>query len=244
MNTKFLGAPVALAALAGGLMLAEPRPAHACDSTPFMGSICFTAVDFCPDGYTQVAGQQMATQQYQAVAALLGYRYGGDNRTYFLLPNLQSRTPVGVNTSLPTLRSVALAQYRGQEAIPFQAITVHDHVASFAGTGAKAPTYKVTLNASVPTDPNTNTFTLGNPANLAASPTGGSGAQMWSASLENQVPIGGVVPTVSGSLGGITGGTVTVTPSSDNNYVNTIPPELGILACIAVNTGMWPQKPE
>lgn len=242
MNTKFLGAPVALAALAGGLMLAEPRPAHACDYDPLLGGICFTALDYCPSGYKQVAGQKLSVSMSQNIFALIGFTYGGDNTSSFNLPNLQARTPVGVNTSLSTLRTVALAQSRGQEALPYQSVTVHDHTATFAGTGAKAPTYKVTLNASVPTDPNTNTFTLGNPANLAASPAGGTGAQMWSASLENQVPIGGVVPTVSGSLGGITGGTVTVASNGSTSNVNTVPPELGVTACIATDTGTWPQK--
>lgn len=45
-------------------------------------------------GLTNCFGQQYSINQYQSLFSLLGTMYGGDGRTYFLLPNLKGKSPI------------------------------------------------------------------------------------------------------------------------------------------------------
>lgn len=54
---------------------------------------------FAPKGFAQCNGQLLSIAQNQALFSLLGTVYGGDGRTTFGLPNMQSRTPVGFGQS-------------------------------------------------------------------------------------------------------------------------------------------------
>ena len=51
--------------------------AFACSGMdPYIGSVCMTAVRYCPDGYLDANGQTLQVSQYQALYALIGITYG------------------------------------------------------------------------------------------------------------------------------------------------------------------------
>lgn len=56
----------------------------------YMGEIRLFAFDFVPRGWLRCDGQLLSVQQYTALLSLLTNRYGGDYRTTFGLPNLES----------------------------------------------------------------------------------------------------------------------------------------------------------
>lgn len=61
---------------------------------PFLGEIRIFGFNFAPFGWAMCNGQLMAISQNTALFSLLGTFYGGDGRTTFALPNLQSRVPI------------------------------------------------------------------------------------------------------------------------------------------------------
>jgi microcystin-dependent protein len=62
---------------------------------PFLGQISTFAFDFPPIKWQQCKGQIMAINQYTALFALLGTRYGGNGTTNFALPNMQGNVAIG-----------------------------------------------------------------------------------------------------------------------------------------------------
>ncbi len=65
-------------------------------ATPFVGEIKIVTFGFPPKGWAFCNGQLLSIAQNQALFSLLGTTYGGDGRTNFALPNLQSRMPIHV----------------------------------------------------------------------------------------------------------------------------------------------------
>jgi microcystin-dependent protein len=55
-----------------------------------IGTIKLFAGNFVPQGYLECNGQSIPITQNEALYSLLGITYGGDNRTQFSLPKLQS----------------------------------------------------------------------------------------------------------------------------------------------------------
>ena len=60
----------------------------------FIGQIIMCAFNYAPHGYMPCDGRVLQTQEYAALFALLGTRYGGDGRANFVLPDLKGRIPV------------------------------------------------------------------------------------------------------------------------------------------------------
>lgn len=61
----------------------------------FIGFIYPSGINFTARGFALCYGQHMLISQHQPLFALLGIIYGGDGRTYFALPDLRGRTPIG-----------------------------------------------------------------------------------------------------------------------------------------------------
>ena len=65
-------------------------------SDPFIGEIRPFAFDFAPIDWAFCSGQQVPYQQYIALYSILGATFGPtDGKSYFTLPNLAGRTPMG-----------------------------------------------------------------------------------------------------------------------------------------------------
>lgn len=70
-------------------------------SDPFLAEIRMFGFNFAPTGWAQCNGQLMPLSQNTALFALLGTIYGGDGKSTFALPNLQSSVPIHVGYNQP-----------------------------------------------------------------------------------------------------------------------------------------------
>lgn len=61
---------------------------------PFLGEIRIFSFSFAPVGWAFCDGQLLPISQNTALFSLLGINFGGDGRSTFGLPNLQSRVPI------------------------------------------------------------------------------------------------------------------------------------------------------
>ncbi|WP_052711510.1 phage tail protein, partial [Elstera litoralis] len=117
-------------------------------------------------------GQRMVLQQYQALYALLGSRFGGDNQTYFNLPNLNGRIPVDAGISSTTGTQYVFAQTVGQETVTLTYNQAPSHNHTFTAKVSSATTTGMTSVAGATgTAPNlTGTSLLSRAMTSAAKP--------------------------------------------------------------------------
>ena len=110
-------------------------------SAPFMGQITTVGFNWAPLNYAMCDGQVVAIGSKAALYSLIGNYYGGDGRSTFAYPNLQSRTPVGQGLlyySQDYQFSYPLGQFGGREDVTLTAsqMAPHTHeVACYAGNG-------------------------------------------------------------------------------------------------------------
>lgn len=120
-------------------------------SEPFLGEIRIFSFNFAPRGWAFCNGQIMSIAQNTALFSLLGTTYGGDGRTTFALPNLQSRVPLHFGHGAG-LSSYSLGEQGGQETVTLATgqMPSHSHQAmgSTAGGSADSPAGAVMAQAS------------------------------------------------------------------------------------------------
>lgn len=258
----------ATVALMGGQALLAATPAMACATEPYIGTVCSTAADYCPYGYFRADGKTLVVNQYQPLFAVIGFRYGGDNRDNFALPDLQGRSIAGVGPIPGTAAKLALAQKIGAGQVMLNSAQIampsHTHVATFTPT--KGP-----FSTTIPATPNTLAVTsslamklapgvTAPPANtdgyyLGMGGTGQTQAPIYVAgtSTANTVNLGGLAVALTGTAGIpatpvtfdiVTGGSVVNQPASTvaTQAVQTLSPVLGLTTCIAV-LGIYPVRP-
>jgi microcystin-dependent protein len=111
-------------------------------SEPFVGEIRMFGFGFAPQGWALCNGQLLPISQNTALFSLLGTTYGGDGRTTFALPNMQSRVPVGQGQG-PGLSSYAEGQAGGAETVTLAAAQMPGHThpvkASSSAAGSDQP---------------------------------------------------------------------------------------------------------
>ncbi|WP_042447015.1 phage tail protein [Azospirillum sp. B510] len=123
----------------GGL----PSTASACNSEPYIGSICTFAFDWCPREYILADGRTLNIREYQALFALIGFRYGGDNATVFAIPDLRGRAVYGTGKSPVLPNTIGIGQQFGVQQVTLNYTQVpippHTHPASFSPTYGGSP---------------------------------------------------------------------------------------------------------
>lgn len=93
----------------------QPSSAAECTTDGYMGSVCWTAVRYCPENYLPADGRTLPVNGNDALYALIGTTYGG-SAVQFNLPDLRGRTIAGTGTSQDVnVNPVALAQMHGAE---------------------------------------------------------------------------------------------------------------------------------
>ncbi|HJW03588.1 MAG TPA: tail fiber protein [Azospira sp.] len=97
-------------------------------SDPFYGEIRPFAFNFAPVNWAICSGQSMSIPQNQVLYTVIGTRYGGDGQTYFKLPNLQGRVPMGNGTG-PGLSPRTLGEVTGSmsESLLQSQLPPHSH---------------------------------------------------------------------------------------------------------------------
>lgn len=104
---------------------------------PFLASIEAMAFNFPPKYWAVCDGSQMPISQNSAVYALLGTSYGGDGRSYFNLPDMRGRTPMGQGIG-PGLSPRYMGDKFGTETATLMVANMppHEHLVSLGGTAS------------------------------------------------------------------------------------------------------------
>jgi microcystin-dependent protein len=113
---------------------------------PMLGMIILWSSPRIPLGWLPCDGRQLTIQQYAALYAVIGIYFGGDGNTYFNLPDLRSRIPVGVGQGT-NLSNYTLGQQGGTEtvALNLAQLAAHNHIATASPSGLSG---QVTLAAT------------------------------------------------------------------------------------------------
>jgi microcystin-dependent protein len=168
----------------GGRMRRAGEGGAAGMAEPFLGEIRVFGFSWAPQDWALCNGALMPVGQYQALFSLLGIAYGGDGRNNFGLPDLQGRTPIGVNAASGR-PPYALGEKGGMENVVLTADTIpaHNHAiqgAANAAASLSAPSpagnFPATVHLPDSTIPPTGHQLYGSPTNLTPLNPGSLGA--------------------------------------------------------------------
>ncbi|MGU9868740.1 MULTISPECIES: phage tail protein [Kluyvera] len=265
-NTSSLFVKSALAA-SFAFVIFHAENAAACtevDST-YIGSICYTAANFCPIGYLPADGRSVNINVNQALYSLLGSNYGPATATAFYLPDLRGRSAIGTGQG-PGLSTIILGQKPGAETatLTVSNLAPHNHpVTTVQPTNNNVTIPEITGNQSITASLPLATTT---PASGGAAPTVGAN---YLSAISATVPVGLAAqnatfkgPYVQGkpASGSTLPADVSVTgtptiPSFSFKVPETQigvtgggqafsvrDPAIGLTACIAAN-GLYPSRP-
>ncbi len=208
----------------GLLMCSLSTPALACgESDVYLGSVCFSVTEFCPNGYLDANGQALSINNYPALYALLGTTYGGSG-TMFNLPDLRGRVPVGQGTG-PGLSTAVQGQQRGAESVMLSVMNLPPHTHTAIFTPGSSSAFSLNATASPATSPTPTT--ANNQLGASTAPP----VKIYAPAGGTQVPLAGV-----GAVA------VTVQPAGTGTLpVPVITPQSVLRACIAVQ-GLYPTQ--
>ncbi len=238
----FLGGVAATASI---LYFAQAvdNSAQACSSAPYLGSVCYFAGNYCPQGFVIANGAILPVSGNEALFSLYSSTYGGDGRTNFAVPDLRGRAAIG-DGSGPGLTPRVLGQVVGLEAVTLNSSTMpgHSHTATFTGTPTAV---SVGVTQPVNTAPGTSAVpATATPYLGAASGSPSAAKKLWAATAGTApVAVGGVDVTVS-ALPALSGG-ASVTNTAYGS-LNPLPvpiygPQMAVMPCIATE-GLYPSR--
>src|SRR5689334_1228663 len=97
-------------------------------SDPFLAEIRIFAGNFAPTGWALCDGQLMAISQNTALFSIINTFYGGDGKSNFALPNLQSSAPLGQGDG-PGLTPRVIGEIGGEAYVTLlnSEMPVHNH---------------------------------------------------------------------------------------------------------------------
>jgi microcystin-dependent protein len=93
---------------------------------PFVAEIRIFAFSFPPRGWAFCDGQLMSISQNTALFSLLGTTYGGDGKSTFGLPDMQTNVPMNFGQG-PGLSNYFLGQMGGSQYVTLQQSEVPSH---------------------------------------------------------------------------------------------------------------------
>lgn len=150
----------------------------------FIAQIIMFGGNFAPRNWAFCQGQILSIAQNTALFSLLGTTYGGNGQTTFALPNLMSRTSIGVGTG-PGLSNIFLGENLGAEnlTLTINNLPVHNHLT----------TANIKVSSGNPTtdDPSGSLLTAGNDDEYAS--VGSANGNMGGTSM-NLLNAGGNQP--------------------------------------------------
>ncbi|APC16617.1 phage tail protein [Pseudomonas frederiksbergensis] len=203
----------------------------------FTGTIQSFAFDYPPSGWALCNGQTLQVNQFQALFALLGTKYGGNGSTNFMLPDLQGRLPLCQGSGLNLTPRVIGTSHGGEKTtVAVSNLPVHQPTATATATNALTATTTVNLAGVATTAANapsaTNSF-------IGASPASGpTSADIYTNAIgSTPVPMQGV----STAVGGTVNVAVAVAPIGGGVPVDTMNPFLVLNFSICLN-GLYPTR--
>lgn len=208
-------------ALALATFAMTPGTASACNTEPFLGTVCAFGFNFCPRGYRPADGSLLPISQNTALFSLLGTTYGGNGTTTFGLPDLRGRALVGAGQG-PGLSPISLGEMAGTEQVTLTVNQLPPH--------SHSATTDVTVTATA--------RALGSAGNTD-NPNGNSLAMVSRQNLYSNA-----APTVNMSANAIAttaNATTTIAPTGGGQSIENRSPYLGITYCVAVE-GIFPSR--
>jgi microcystin-dependent protein len=210
----------------------------------YLGTIQSVGFQFAPRGFAVAQGQLLAISEFNALFALIGTFFGGDGRTSFGVPDLRGRTPIGMGTG-PGLPSYSIGEMDGipEKTLSILELPTHSHDATFSPTSSPGGSaLNVELYATT-TEGNSATPSVGAYLAQAKPPSGGKDQPEMiytsAPSSGSLVQLGGV--TVTGSGGGITGGTVTNDTAGGSLPFSMYQPSLAVNFILCIE-GLFPSR--
>ncbi|WP_417834584.1 phage tail protein [Thalassospira xiamenensis] len=105
--------------------------ASECTLDGYIGSVCWTAVRYCPENHLPADGRILPVNGNEQLYALIGTTFGG-SAVQFNLPDLRGRTIAGTgNSPDANVNPVALGQMHGAEAATVTAANLPPHTHSW-----------------------------------------------------------------------------------------------------------------
>ncbi|WP_073955657.1 phage tail protein [Thalassospira sp. TSL5-1] len=208
----------------------RPDPARACNENGYIGSICWTTINFCPDGYLPADGRRLPLPGNAALFSVVRFTYSpGSSNEYFYLPDMRGYEPISFGTG-PGLSPVFLGSAIGsldQTYVSPLALPEHDHGVTITVTS--------NIDVKVQSGPGTERTPAGN---VLAAPQS-SGTLLYADTANGEMVSGVVTANIAGA-------TVqsSQTPQKPNvpQTISVVGPQLGMRACINVN-GVYPPIP-
>jgi len=200
--------------------------AQACSDDAYLGSVCVTSGSFCPRNFSPAAGQILTTASNPALYSLLGNMYGGSPQTTFALPDLRSRTPVGIGGSL----GITQGQYYGQETVTLTVgqLAMHTHYGTFTPDTSGGFNVKASQNPAQKEIP-ANGDMLATPPVNGYIANGQQGSVVMLGGTEGNSTTGNVVEIAN-------------TGSTSPVPISVIDPQTSAQYCIKT-TGLYPPRP-
>lgn len=197
----------------------------------YLGEIRAFAGNFIPQYWALCNGNQMQISTNNALYSIIGTFYGGDGRTYFNLPNLQGRVPIGIGNG-PEFTGVALGSAYGakQAVLTITNMPTHNHTAiltntTITGTASGNITPKCCGDGGDKNTPTSNAIAAFNNGFVSPSDAG-----------DSMAPI-----PASLTVNGTASGTVAIGNTGGGQAFNIIQPSLGIQWIICVQ-GIYPSR--
>ncbi|AQR94493.1 phage tail protein [Clostridium saccharoperbutylacetonicum] len=223
---------------------------------PFLGQIIPWPIDWAPVNWALCNGQVLQINQYQALFAVLGNKFGGDGRTTFALPDLRGRIPVGAGTLTPNGSTYNLGTMSGTETTTLTQNNLPSHTHTFVAN-ATGNVALNNLNIGVTTNVGTPAYNNNPPATDLSDVPGagkcitqgktdqGDLLQMYTSNPPNitmattpvigNVTVGGTASTTV-NVSGTTGAT------GSGQYFDNRQPYV-VLNYIIATQGVYPSKP-
>ena len=142
---------------------------------PFYAEIRMWGCNFAPRDWAFCNGQILEISQYTALFALINTYYGGDGRTSFGLPNLQSRRPAGTGQSSGT-DNLRLGQAGGYETLPLLTQQMPSHTHALKGSTTDGTTGVPATNMRLSAVKGVYATEATNPVNMHSDAIGSTGS--------------------------------------------------------------------
>ena len=192
----------------------------------FVGTILPWSLNWAPVNWLPCDGRQLNIQQYAALYSLIGVTYGGNGTTYFNLPDLRGRVPVGMGQQ-PGGTNFVIGTVGGTETTALTSNQLPPHAHTFSGTA------NVSVGAPANADPGTVDTPAPNTSLAKATDSGGAPSAIYNTNPPTFVTASvNATATVSGNTG----------VAGNGQPFSNIQPYQVINYIICVN-GLYPQRP-
>lgn len=204
----------------------------------YLAEIRGFAGNFAPKNWMYCQGQQMQIQTNAALYSLLGSRFGGDDRTYFNLPDLRGRVIVGTGNS-PMYGEFDLGEIGGEQShvLSSAQLPVHSHTASVSSSSASL-SGNVTAKMKVNNDESEGKSPSGKYLSVSNGPDLYAGSSTGTDTLNNDA----IAVDASGLKVNVSGIAVTIANAGASTPVALMQPYLAINWIICVS-GLYPTRP-